>query len=449
MSAASSSASRASFADRVLEVLTTPHRRIGASVMRAILGSAIVLFYLQNIGWRRFFWGPDGLVPRAYAQEIFEKHGPNLFLASASPAYFEFVFWGGLVAALLFASGRFVPFSTLACAIMTWCLIARDVFVTDSGWTLATLLLMYAVVLDCGTFLAAGKGFAPRAGALLHNFGVALILWQISLLYASACFFKITGHKWQDGTALYYILRSNQFDLTPLGSHVYHSAVLVAVGTYATLVLQAAFPFCIWQRPAKYIVALGAIGFHVGIAYTMALPLFSLVMLSCEAMLFSDDDYRAALTGLRRLGARLGAAIAQPEACERPILIFDADCGMCTRFAGSKLVRAARVRPVGYQVVADDAGVGKLLRERGLDPGVFASAMVVISGPRVAVGAAAFNLILRRRGGWAGIAGRVLSLGGIAFLEGLVYRMIAAQRRRISAWLGESACAPRPARRGA
>ncbi len=330
MSVAWNFARIASFADRTLELLTTPHRRIGAAVLRAILGSAIALFYLQNLGWRRFIWGPDGLVPLSYARELVEKHGPNLYLYSPSLPYFEFVFWGGFAAACVFASGRWVPFSTIACAVLTWCLIARDGYVTDSGWTLATLLLMYAVTLDCGSYLAAGKWFVPpasaagtpgfvrRAGALLHNFGVALILWQVSLVYASACFYKITGHKWQDGTALYYILRSNQFDLTWLGAHVYQSAVLVAVGTYATLALQAAFPFCIWQRPAKYFVAIGAIGFHLGIAYTMALPLFSLVMIACEAMLFSDDDYRAAFATLRDSGSKIAAARRSPDLRRRP-----------------------------------------------------------------------------------------------------------------------------------
>ncbi|MGD0475889.1 MAG: hypothetical protein ABSB70_22090 [Candidatus Velthaea sp.] len=334
MSAAAGSARIAAFADRVLEVLTTPQRRIGSSVLRALLGTAIVLFYLENLGWRRFLWGPDGVVPLSYAGELVEKHGPNLYLQSASAAGFELIFWLGLLSAVAFACGRWVPFSTVACAIFTWCLIARDSFVTDSGWTLATILLMYAVALDCSTYLVAGKWFAPpatatdgrnsfvgRARALLHNFGVALVLWQVSLLYAAACFYKITGHKWQDGTALYYILRSNQFNLTPLGAHVYQSAVLVAAATYATLILQAAFPFCIWQRPAKYVVALAAIGFHLGIAYTMALPLFSLVMIACEAMLFSDDDYRLALSALRTYAARVAPAQFLRAFVERPAAV--------------------------------------------------------------------------------------------------------------------------------
>jgi len=309
-----------SLTDRALEFVTTPHRRIGASVLRALLGSAIALLYLQNLGWRRFLWGPQGVVPLSYTRQIVEAHGPNLFLASPSLPYFEAIFWLGLLAAFAFACGRWVPVSTIACAVFTWCLIARNNFVADAGWNLATILLIYAVALDCSRYLVAGKWFAPpdatdtpsdfgqRAGALFHNFGVALVLWQVSLLYATACFYKITGHKWQDGTALYYILRSNQFDLAALGPHVYHSAVLVALGTYATLVLQAAFPFCIWQRPAKYIVAAGAIGFHLGIAYFMALPFFSLVMIACEALVFSDREYRAAIAALRTLWSRFAPA---------------------------------------------------------------------------------------------------------------------------------------------
>jgi hypothetical protein len=321
--------------DRALTALTVPRRRIGASVFRILLGSTIVLFYLQNIGWRRFLWGPQGLVPLSFARQIVASHGPNLYLLSSSPAVFEAVFWLGLCSALAFACGRCLPLSTIACAAFTWCLIARDGFAADAGWNLATILLFYAVVLDSGRYFAAGKWLAPpsravahtgasRARSLLHNFGVALVLWQITLLYGVACFYKITGHKWQDGTALYYILRSNQFDLTPAGALIYHSAILVALFTYGTIVLQAAFPFCIWQRPAKYVVAAGAIGFHIGIAYTMALPFFSLIMIACEALLFSDNEYRAAFAALRDLAlrytaGRAGDLLANPARAAVPV----------------------------------------------------------------------------------------------------------------------------------
>ncbi len=304
--------------DRVFARLTVPHRQIGASVFRLVLGTTIALLYLQNLGWRRFLWGPHGLIPFTHAAQIVAAYGPNLYLASPSAWFFEAVFWTGLVASIAFACGRWIPVSTLLCAVLTWCLIYRDGFLGDAGWNLATILLVYALVLDCGRYLVAGKSgaalvpsarpnFHSRAAALLHNFGITLAIWQVSLLYGTSCFYKITGHKWQDGTALYYILRSNQFNLSPLGPHIYHSAALVCIATYATLLLQAAFPFCIWQRPAKYVVALGAIGFHVGIAVTMGLPFFSLVMISCEALVFSDAEYRLAVGALRAVGQRCDA----------------------------------------------------------------------------------------------------------------------------------------------
>jgi hypothetical protein len=74
------------------------------------------------------------------------------------------------------------------------------------------------------------------------------------------------------------------------------------------LLVQGAFPFCIWQRPAKYFVAGAVIGFHLSIAYFMGLPFFSLVMVACEALIFSDHEYLAALAVARRLGLPAAAA---------------------------------------------------------------------------------------------------------------------------------------------
>ncbi|MGD0475888.1 MAG: DCC1-like thiol-disulfide oxidoreductase family protein [Candidatus Velthaea sp.] len=123
-----------------------------------------------------------------------------------------------------------------------------------------------------------------------------------------------------------------------------------------------------------------------------------------------------------------------------PVLIFDADCGMCTRFAHSGLVRSARVRSVGYQSIDRDPGLARIVRGLGIDRRAFAAAMVLVEGGRVHVGARAFNVLLVRAGGWPARAGAVLSLPLVCALEALVYRAIAAHRGRLSVWLGASMC---------
>ncbi|MGD0471792.1 MAG: DUF393 domain-containing protein [Candidatus Velthaea sp.] len=122
------------------------------------------------------------------------------------------------------------------------------------------------------------------------------------------------------------------------------------------------------------------------------------------------------------------------------VLIFDADCGLCARFVGGDLVRAARIRAAGYQSIARDPAVVRTLHEHGLDVERCATAMVLVANGRVWVGARAFNALLARAGGWRALAARLLGCPLLFPFELFAYRIIAANRRRISGWIGAPVC---------
>jgi hypothetical protein len=99
------------------------------------------------------------------------------------------------------------------------------------------------------------------------------------------------GHMWQDGTAIYYVLRTAEFHLSPLTDFLIQKPLLVVLFTYCTIILQIGFPFMIWNKTLKYPWILAACSFHIAIAYFMGLVWFSLTMLSCELILVSDRGY--------------------------------------------------------------------------------------------------------------------------------------------------------------
>ena len=120
-------------------------------------------------------------------------------------------------------------------------------------------------------------------------------------MYLTSIFYKLQGHKWQDGTALYYILRSNTFDLTPLSALVYRHPLVVAAATYGTLFMQLAFPWLMWWRKAKPGLFLAIASMHVGIAIAMNLLWFSFIMIAADLLLFPDDMLRNAYRTVRAL----------------------------------------------------------------------------------------------------------------------------------------------------
>ena len=122
----------------------------------------------------------------------------------------------------------------------------------------------------------------------------------------------------------------------------------------------------------------------------------------------------------------------------RPALVYDGDCGFCTRSAAL----ARRVLPADCAVVpsqgADLAAVGTTAERARRE------ALWVPRTGEVVGGARAVAAALREAGsGWA-LLGRLLQLPPIGLLADAVYRVVAANRMRLPG--GTAACAlpPRP-----
>ncbi len=110
---------------------------------------------------------------------------------------------------------------------------------------------------------------------------------------------------------------------------------------------------------------------------------------------------------------------------QRPALVFDGDCGFCTRSAAV----ARRLLPAGCAVVpwqgADLAAVGTTAARAQRE---------VLWVPRtgeVVGGARAVAAALRAAGsGWA-VLGRLLQVPPVGLLADVVYRVVAANRMRL------------------
>jgi hypothetical protein len=128
--------------------------------------------------------------------------------------------------------------------------------------------------------------------AILHNFAIAAMVVQLSILYAASAFAKLAGGLWQDGTAIYYVLRTGEFNLSPLAVWLWRYGPVLALFTYSTMLYQLLWPFLIWTKKLKLPMVLGAIAMHGAIAFFMGLTWFSLTMIAAEAIVFSDREYK-------------------------------------------------------------------------------------------------------------------------------------------------------------
>jgi HTTM domain len=277
--------------------LSIPHRLYGLAFLRITLGTVMLVNYVSHAREWLFLWGTEGMIPYSLFVVIMKlRHSFSLYAISPAVSWQIFLHLFGIAVAMAFVLGWHTRITTVLFAVNTWSLYERNPYLLDGGDNLFYLLVFWLMFCDSGRKLSLDSSQTYSASTspyrnLVHNFGLAGILTQVTILYATSALAKIAGHRWQNGTALYYILRTDEFNLSPFTPFLWkHSAVIVLL-TYSTMAFQISWPFLIWSRRFRLAAVLGALMLHGMIAYFMGLTWFSLVMVAAEFALFDDAEY--------------------------------------------------------------------------------------------------------------------------------------------------------------
>ncbi|MDT0342223.1 HTTM domain-containing protein [Streptomyces sp. DSM 44938] len=158
-------------------------------------------------------------------------------------------------------------------------------------------------------------------GNLVHNAALLVIMAEVCVIYATAGWYKIQGSRWQDGTAVYYPMQLDYFNVWPeISEFLGDSGLIIMALTYGTVMVQVAFPFALLNRRAKNVLLVVMIGEHIGIAVLLGLPFFSLAMIAMDSvflptafLLWLGSRARRVTEPVRRRLRRAAPAPAAPE----------------------------------------------------------------------------------------------------------------------------------------
>jgi predicted DCC family thiol-disulfide oxidoreductase YuxK len=307
----------------VLRWFTRERWLVGASLVRVLLGAWALYYYVLHFPIRHALWGPRGLWPF----ERFSASHPSLSVwhLSASPLFFEALYATAIVIALALTLGWWSRAAVALHWLMIWSLQQRNPFITDGGDNIMRLVLLFLVLVNTGAHfsLDARRVLGPRPGALrqiraiAHNVGVLLIVAQLSMLYMSTGLYKAMGELWQNGTAVYYVLRVDEFSWPGVAEFIYRNPYLVVLGTYGTVLFEVMFFPSLFNRWTRWTVMAAGVVFHVSIALIMGLVTFAWSMLSVYPLLVPDREYH-------RLGAWLSRRL-------HLVVFYDGWCVWCRR----------------------------------------------------------------------------------------------------------------------
>ncbi len=106
-----------------------------------------------------------------------------------------------------------------------------------------------------------------------------MIRIQMSIVYLVAGVAKIPGAAWRDGTATITVFRLETLERFPTPGFLETNFYVANIATWSTLVLECSLPLLLWNKRSRPYAVVAAVVFHIAIDWTLAIGLFSWIMI--------------------------------------------------------------------------------------------------------------------------------------------------------------------------
>lgn len=150
----------------------------------------------------------------------------------------------------------------------------------DTVFRLFSFLMIWMPLDHRWSLLRAWFRGPPSQATAEHAWALRLVQFEMSAIYLSTAYWKLTGSQWRDGTALYYVAQMQDvFGRGWFPTGLFELVWFVKLSTWGVLIGEIVLPFALWLRPTRrWAIALG-MGLHLAIEYSMNLLLFEWIMM--------------------------------------------------------------------------------------------------------------------------------------------------------------------------
>lgn len=281
----------------------------------------LVLAYIALLWPERMLWLSErGLLPVSVSDLFNERNGhiPRFdILHGVTTAHGLAVFFGLFTAAaLLFTIGLW----TRANAIAVWaCLLSvhnRNVPIHNSGDIVMLVMVAYMALAPCGAACSVDRLLRIRRGKEDHT-PPAIIPWaqrlmqlQIATVYLCTSLSKLTGAQWRSGMAAYYPLHLPDSVRFPVPFADADHLWLIHLLTWGAITIELALWTLVWVPKLRLWVLGAGVLLHLGIDYSLNIPLFSALMIASYGVFLTQNDLARARQWwerVRRAGRQKGA----------------------------------------------------------------------------------------------------------------------------------------------
>lgn len=278
------------------EFFFTPQSPVPIALFRILYGlcvsATVILLHSDWLNW----FGVHSWVTLSTMRQV--EPGIRLDLFTVMPQDDRWIaafFWVFLACALLLTAGLWTRLSSIAVFLCLTSIQQRNLFILHGGDVFLRVTGFFLMFASAGAAFSVdrlirvrrgkeGRAIRPRA-----PWAQRMIQFELSLMYLTSFWWKMKGHTWLDGTALYYVLHLHSITRFPLPQWI-QSAAMLKVGSWLTLALEFSLGVFLWFRRVRYPLLLLGLLFHLCIEYTLNLPMFSWDVLTAYILFVDPSD---------------------------------------------------------------------------------------------------------------------------------------------------------------
>jgi Vitamin K-dependent gamma-carboxylase len=276
-----------------------PESPICIALFRVLYGicvsATIILLHSDWLEW----YGTHAWVSERTMHVVEPGIRLNLFgLFPENDRWIAYFFWIALLFSVMLTIGLWTRVSSIAVFLCLNSLQQRALFITHGGdkfLRVAGFFLMFApagAVLSVDHFLRL-RNRTTEAIQLRAPWAQRMIQFELTLLYFTSFLWKLKGHMWLDGTALYYVIHLRDVQRLPVPEWV-KSVAMLKLGSWLALVLEFSLGVLIWFKRFRYPLLFLGLCFHLCLEYAFNFPMFQWDVLSAYVLFIDPEDLNRA-----------------------------------------------------------------------------------------------------------------------------------------------------------
>ncbi|MCA9070186.1 MAG: HTTM domain-containing protein [Planctomycetaceae bacterium] len=286
--------------------LFTPESPRPWAIMRIILGVTLLWDTANRWSYAVELYSVDGFLFPAFPNTSIHPHAFDAF--TTVTLYSLFVVLLGML--VIGWHSRFCAFAVFGLLAWFSLLDSATTLTKYSAISLHLLLIMgFAKPGSVWSVDAWWRNRQQRGVPLSSAWPRLLIRFLVASIYLGAAMTKIRLPDFATGDLLEFSLLDDAYGGTRLGLWLATKPEFLIVASFATIVFELLFPFSVWIPALRRVMLCLGIGFHIILASTMYLEIFSPVMIAALCSFLKESD----LQPIQRFFAKVLRPFSKPD----------------------------------------------------------------------------------------------------------------------------------------